>query len=337
MDDTRTDRLDDLNRRLDEANLRGQWKVALPLEGPTPSCEPHVWHYDDVLAYALEACEALPETEHARRSLMFRNPTLGRDITHTLGLGIQLIQPGEIAWPHRHTASAIRFVIDGSPDLVTVVDRTAYPMEPYDLVLTPNWCWHGHHNRSEKNVTWLDILDLPAILSLNQLFYEPGEIGLIEPDGTARMEPPAGERENARPYPGQMRFAWADMEARLREAAAAGEADPFDGVTREYTQPETGGPTIPTVHCRAHLLPPGTKTKRHRHSTTAAYFVVGGEGRSVIGDRTVEWAKHDTFCVPNWSWHAHENIGDTDVLLFSVDDSPVMAAFDLVRSEAADD
>ena len=146
MDKASDDRLSVLNQRMKDANLRGQWTGTMPSDGPTPSGIPFIWHYDDVLAYAYEACEALPESEHARRSLMFCNPELARDVTHTIGAGIQLIQAGEIAWPHKHSASALRFVIDGDPDMVTVVDRIEYPMEKYDLILTPNMCWHGHHN-----------------------------------------------------------------------------------------------------------------------------------------------------------------------------------------------
>ena len=44
------------------------------------------------------------------------NPGLAKGTTNTINMGIQMIRPGELAWAHRHSISAIRFVIDG--DLV---------------------------------------------------------------------------------------------------------------------------------------------------------------------------------------------------------------------------
>jgi gentisate 1,2-dioxygenase len=56
--------------------------------------------------------------------------------THTLLMGIQMIKPGEIAWAHRHTLAAIRFVIKGDGKVYSVVDGEKCPMEPNDLILT---------------------------------------------------------------------------------------------------------------------------------------------------------------------------------------------------------
>src|SRR5690606_41073209 len=60
-----------------------------------------------------------------------------------LYIGLQLILPGEVAPNHRHTPSAIRFVIEGSGGF-TAVDGEKCPMEKGDLILTPSGCWHEH-------------------------------------------------------------------------------------------------------------------------------------------------------------------------------------------------
>ena len=70
--------------------------------------------------------------------------------THTLSMGIQMIKPGEIAWAHRHTLAAIRFVIKGDGKVFTVVDGEKCPMEPYDLILTPQWTWHDHQQSDPR-------------------------------------------------------------------------------------------------------------------------------------------------------------------------------------------
>ena len=331
MDEARTPDLKAFDQRLAKVHLRGQWTVETNLQnagdGPAPRGVPFVWRYDEVLGYLEEACREFPEALHARRNLTFDNPALDRYTTHTLAAGIQLIRPGEVAWPHRHTATALRFVIDGDPNLVTVVDGIEQRMENYDLILTPNWSWHGHHNRAEKDVTWLDLLDVALIHALNQAFFETGEMG--------RMAPP----ENVPLKPARtMRFPWADIETRLRAQAASGEADPFDGCTVPYSDPETGGPTLPTMSCQAHMLGPGEETARHRHTASAIYFVVRGTGKTVVGDTELAWSRHDTFCIPNWSWHHHVNRdAEEDAFLFSIDDSPLLAAFDLNREQVTGD
>ena len=48
----------------------------------------------------------------------------------------------------------------------------------------------------------------------------------------------------------------------------------------------------------------------------------------------MDWGRHDTFVVPNWSWHAHENLSATEpALLFSMNDIPVLKPFGLYREE----
>lgn len=185
---------------------------------------------------------------------------------------------------------------------------------------------------------WVDLLDVPTILALNQTFIEEGKIGRIEPDGTARMETPASAGGGGSPNPVPVRFPWHETEAKLRDAEARGDADPFDGVTVPYSDPRTGGPTLPTVSCHAHSLGPGLVTRRHRHTSSAIYFVIQGEGETCVGDERLRWSRHDTFCIPNWSWHHHVNLSSEDeCLLFSIDDSPILTAFDLNRDQAEAD
>jgi len=100
------------------------------------------------------------------------SPSCGRFRTHTLAAGIQLIQPGEIVWPHRHSATTLRFVIDGDPELVTVVGGTEYPMEDYDLILTPKWSWHHDVNLSPESEALLFSIDDGPMLAAFDLNRE---------------------------------------------------------------------------------------------------------------------------------------------------------------------
>ena len=70
--------------------------------------------------------------------------------------------------------AAIRFVVQGK-GAYTAVEGEKFYMEEGDLILTPNWTWHDHHNESEDPIIWLDGLDGPLIQSLNVLFFEDSE------------------------------------------------------------------------------------------------------------------------------------------------------------------
>ena len=45
--------------------------------------------------------------------------------------------------------------------------------------------------------------------------------------------------------------------------------------------------------------------------------------------------KGDSFVVPLWQWHGHENPADDEAVLFSITDRPVMDSLQLYREESA--
>ncbi len=109
---------------------------------------------------------------------------------------------------------------------------------------------------------------------------------------------------------------------------------PYDGVALEYVNPVTSGSALATLGCWIQMLRPGERTKRHRHTSSAVYFVVRGEGTTVVGEKVLEWSKHDSLVIPNWAWHEHLNRSKSEAaILFSVNDIPVMNAFGLYREE----
>src|SRR5258705_242360 len=82
---------------------------------PTRRTTPFLWRYADPSPLLLRAGELTPIEKAERRVLVLSNPGLGPDATMatpSIYLGLQLIQPGETAPCHKHTPSAIRFVIE---------------------------------------------------------------------------------------------------------------------------------------------------------------------------------------------------------------------------------
>ena len=337
--------LDKFDAKIAKLHLRGQWKVdellVRAIGGPQPAGDPSLWKWSDVYPLLLEACEVLPESFTARRHLSFLNSGLERGgATHTLRMGLQMARPGEIAWAHRHTIAALRFVVQSGRRAYTVVDGEVCPMENYDLILTPPWSWHDHHNESGDNVVWLDVLDASLVAMLNATFYEPyvgdrqqvrrpkeGEY-LQARTGALR---PSWERPQRERLP--LRYPWSEAEKMLKKMAHL-EGSPYDGLSLEYVNPMTGGPALPTLGCWIQMLRPGESTQRHRHLSSAVYFVVRGEGETRVGDQCLKWTQHDAFAIPNWSWHQHTNGAKTDAaILFSANDIPVFEAFGLYREE----
>jgi len=47
----------------------------------------------------------------------------------------------------------------------------------------------------------------------------------------------------------------------------------------------------------------------------------------------LEWKKGDSFVIPLWQWHSHENLGGDEAILFSINDRPVMEGLQLYREE----
>ncbi len=326
-------------------HMTGQWiyeeLLSKAIGGPRPRGEPYIWPWELVYPKLLEACEALPESETARRSLLFNNPGLPtHGTTQTLLMGIQMIKPGEHAWAHRHTMAAVRFVIQGDGNVFTTVDGEMCPMEDNDLILTPQWTWHDHRNPTPKSTIWLDALDVPLILGLNLPFYEPYPGNQLQPlrsDESEYLQRRAGPIrptwEKTRQVNFPLRYRWKDTEAQLN-ALAKTAGSPYDGVSLEYVNPVSGGSTLPTLGCWIQMLRPGEKTKRHRHTSSAMYFVVSGEGTTMVGEKALEWKPRDCFVVPNWAWHEHVNRSRGDkAILFSVNDIPVVNAFGLYREE----
>lgn len=125
-------------------------------------------------------------------------------------------------------------------------------------------------------------------------------------------------------------------------AVAGDAADAHDdGVCLDYTNPITGGPTMPTINCRAQMLRPGEETRPHSHTSSTIYHVVEGAGVTTVGTdkdgtEALAWGRRDCFFVPSMAWHSLKNNSKTEpAILFSVSDRPVLESLGLYREEQA--
>lgn len=300
---------EEFDRALAALDLAGFWSARVPVHRAET---PFLWKWAAVHAALLRAAREIGIEEAERRAIKPLNPHLpSKAASRTLQFNFSIVNPGETARAHRHSISAIRFVLEGS-GAYTTVDGARCTMAPGDLILTPAGSWHDHTNMSDAPMIWLDGLDGPLIQALNSAFFE---------DRAEPMQPvlhDAGET---------LHVPWSTAHAALQSVAQKDE-DPFDGARLRY-------PALTTLACESTLLRPGRKTRAHRHASVALYHVFAGAGRTRIGDSVLEWAQGDTFVLPLWQWHSHENPGFDDAILFSMNDMPVMRALGLYREEAA--
>jgi len=67
--------------------------------------------------------------------------------------------------------------------------------------------------------------------------------------------------------------------------------DDHDDVALEYTHPQTGRALLRTMACWVQMLRPGARLKAHRHTGSAVYYVVEGEGETIIDGSRFQWGR----------------------------------------------
>jgi len=326
-------------QRIDREHLSPLWEVLGDLVPQTPRtpCVPALWRYAVVRRYLLEAGALITAKEAERRVLVLENPGLrgASSITHTLYAGLQLILPGEVAPSHRHSQSALRFVLEGD-GAYTAVDGERTTMHPGDFIITPSWTFHDHGNPGDVPVIWLDGLDIPIVAFVDAGFAEryPDEVQPVvkaEGDALARYGAnllPVDHVPSSKTTP-IFSYPYARTREALLQMRRNDRWHPCHGVKMQYINPSTGGPAMPTIGAFIQLLPQGFDGRRYRSTDGTVYCVVEGRGRTRIGDSVFDWQPKDVFVVPSWSSVSHETYADS--VLFSFSDRPMQQALGLWR------
>lgn len=323
--------LDKLHEKFAALGLRGYWQMRRDQE----RMEPKLWRWETIHPVLMEAADVVSIGAEAFR----RNIGLVTG-SKTVSMGFQIVLPGETAPAHRHTNTALRFVVEGG-GAYTTSNGEPMVMEPGDLLIQPNFAWHDHVNDSDKPIIWIDSLDGALVNYLDASFRENWAEGERQPltkksGASRRLYGPV--RQAVVRYEGAgvpYHYKWGETIEALQELAESGVHDPYDGVLLEYKNPINGGHTFLTMTCHIQMLLPGQETRPHRHTGTTLYHTVQGRGVTVV-DRTTEmdWNEHDSFSLPSWRWHQHRNRSSTEpAILFSVTDRPLLEMTGLDREE----
>jgi gentisate 1,2-dioxygenase len=217
-------------------------------------------------------------------------------------------------------------------------------MAPGDLILTPSWAWHEHHNPGTEPMIWFDGLDLPLVRSLDSMFFEPGgeELPGYEPALASRSEDlyggagllPSGEEPVTARDPASGRssrllaYRWKATDAALRRLL---ESTGRQEASVRYADPATGRDIMPTMRAELHRVLAGHRTRTVRTVGSRIWVVYRGSGSTVIDGRRFRWAAGDIFVTPSWAAVDHEAADDADLFLLS--DEPALEALGLARAE----
>src|SRR5262245_12325174 len=345
-----TEELRSYYRELEGLGAGALWTVANTIEpwAPKSDSEPLLWRYRDLKPHVLKSVDLVTPEKAGRRVIYLSTPKRRQD-TPAVGwlyTGLQVMHPGEIASAHAHSASALRFIMEGT-GAYTIVDGHKIKLEVNDFVLTPNGTWHEHGVSADGTACiWQDGLDIPLMNALEANFYA------VHPDvqqpvgypiddmsnawGGRGLKPSTGQR--SKPYSPLFKYEWGPTYEALINYAKADEGSPFDGLMMTYVNPATGGQVMQTLGASVQMLRPGQRTKAHRHTGSFIYQAVKGQGYSIVGGKRLDCQERDIFCVPSWVYHEHANASESeDACLFCFNDLPVMQALGLYREEAFGD
>lgn len=345
-----TPELETYYRELEKYKTGALWTVANKIEpwAPQSSSVPVLWRYADLRDQVLRSVELVSPEKAGRRVIYLNNPGR-RDVSAAVGWlysGLQVMNPGEVASAHAHSASALRFIMEGT-GAYTIVDGHKMTLGAKDFVLTPNGTWHEHGvDPSGTPCIWQDGLDIPLVNALEANFYavHPNlqqEVAYPVNDTSKTWGSPGLTPVNStwsKGYSPLFKYEWDATYEALQQYGKATDGSPFDGIMMKYINPITGGHVMQTIGASMQMLRPGERTRAHRHTGSFMYQVAKGRGYSIVGGKRFDWRERDIFCVPSWMWHEHANASSSeDACLFTFNDLPVMESLGLYREEAYGD
>jgi gentisate 1,2-dioxygenase len=336
-----TDERNSFYQRIAKDSLKPLWEVlgSLVPPKPAPDCVPALWRYRQVRPHLMQAANLITAREAERRVLILENPGMqgASSITQSLFAGLQLILPGEVAPSHRHTQSALRFVVEGE-GAYTAVDGERCTMHPGDFIITPSWTFHDHGSAGSAPVIWLDGLDIPIVKFFDAGFMEkfPREAQPVtKPEGDALARFGANmlplEYRPSSPTTPIFSYPYRRTREALELLRRGGAPHAHHGVKMQYSNPATGGFAMPTIGAFIQLLPSGFNGLPYRATDGTIYCAVEGRGTSRVGDKNFDWEPHDIFVIPSWCSVSHR--AAEDAVLFSFSDRPVQQALGFWREE----
>ena len=277
---------------------------------PVHDFDPHTWSWKTGKALLEAAANSIDPRIAERRNIRMANPAAEkRTSLNTIHCSYQMVAPGEFARAHRHTVNAGRFILESEGAFTTLNGEKVF-MEPNDIILTPNWLWHGLGNESSETAAfWVDFLDDPLVSALKTIFFE------VRDEEYKKMP-----INNSSPH----HIKWRDVNLWLEEARP----DP-DG--RHGLRVKLKVSSIPTMGLYMERLEKGMATTPIKSTANHLFVCAEGNGKTKVEGKIFTWDRGDVIAVPSWKAYNHQST--TGATLFEITDEPVIAALDWYREE----
>jgi len=230
-----------------------------------------------------------------------------RTSLNTIHCSYQMVAPGEFARAHRHTVNAGRFILESKGAFTTLEGQKVF-MDYNDIILTPNWLWHGLGNESvDTPAFWIDFLDDPLVSSLKTIFFEVREEN-YEKMPTTKSSP--------------NHIKWNEADQLLENLQTD-----VKGRYGRRLQLET--PSIPTMELYLERLEEHMIVTPKKSTANHLFVCAEGSGNTRVGDKIFNWQRGDVVAVPSWQTYEHQ--AASRATLLEITDQPVIEALGWYR------
>jgi len=225
-----------------------------------------------------------------------------------------------------------------------VVNGDPVRMSRGDLLLTPGWHFHGHHNDTDSPMAWLDGLDIPFSFQNDVGFFEFGSERVTDyatPKfsrserlwGHPGIRPLSGLQDTPSSPLGAYRWEHTDRalteQLLLEEEGQPATVEQGHAAIR-FVNPTTGGDVMSTIRCEFHRLRAGTEAPTRREVGSTVFQVFGGKGAAVIDGVRQSLDIGDIFVIPSWVRWSLE--AETEFDLFRFSDAPIVERLNFART-----
>ena len=237
---------------------------------------------------------------------------------------------------HRHTQSALRFIIEGH-GAYTAVDGERTPMQPGDFVITPSWTWHDHGNETQEPMVWLDGLDIQIVKLLERELCRAGSgrrAGGQRPEGDSAARfgnnlMPVDWRPEVKTSP-VFNYPYTRTREVLERLSRNGDPDPYHGHKLRYVNPASGDlrcrRSAPLSNCCRRASRPALPfDRRHR--------LCRGRGRGREPGRRSDLRLAAARHLRRAELAAVSHHAEDEAVLFSYSDRPVQEKLGLWREQ----
>ena len=89
-----------------------------------------------------------------------------------------------------------------------------------------------------------------------------------------------------------------------------------------------------TLTASVQMMRPGETVTAHRHIHSTMMYITGGKGAyTIVNGEKISISAGDLVLAPNWYWHEHGNLSDTDIIWMTGLDRSLVKLFDAIFFE----